>query len=206
MVKFTYYKKPFYKKNYSLKATKRQFNYIASHYYKAKLSTTIRIKLDTSACNFLPNNQATYRIADLISSCPDWGLLKKMFQSYKLTGIALTIVPIPVQDQSLNVTTNTGTFPIAANAIVSAPAIGILTTYDENSYAEIIESDKSLILNFRNTIRKYWPFKVTDWQSSINTNQELGPVLAVNVQGVNTGGTAMWQIKCDFYITYRNRA
>lgn len=207
MGKYTYYNKNYYKKKYySNKVSKRQFNYIASHYYKAKLSTTFRIRSDTDTCQFLPFNDNKYAISQLISACPDWGSMKKMFQSYKLTGIAVTIAPIPIQDQAVNVTTQTGTFPVTYNSIVSAPAFGIITTYDESAYADIIESDKSLILNFTNTVRKYWPFKVTDWQSSMNTNQEQGPKFAVNVQGLNTNGTCMWQVKCDFYITYRNRA
>lgn len=207
MGKYTYYNKNYYKKKYySNKVSKRQFNYIASHYYKAKLSTTFRIKLDANECLFLPNNANTYKISELISACPDWGAMKKMFQSYKLTGIAVTISPIPTSSQSVNVQTTTGTFPVMYHHIVSAPAFGIITIYDDTSYADIIESDKSLILNFTNTVRKYWPFKVTDWQSSINTNQEAGPQFAVNVQGLNSNGENRWQVKCDFYITYRNRA
>lgn len=186
--------------------SKAAFNYIASHYYKAKLSTTFRIRVNSESCMFLPNNDNKYPISELISTCPDWGAMKKMFQSYKLTGIAVTISPIPVAEQAVNVTTQTGTFPVMYTNVVSAPAFGIVTIYDGTDYADIIESDKSLILNYTTTERKYWPFRVTDWQSSINTNQEQGPRFAVNVQGLNTNGVTMWQIKCDFYILYRNRA
>lgn len=198
-VKKTYRKR----RRYTSKAA---FNYIASHYYKAKLSTSLRIKLDTNECLFLPNNANTYKISELISQCPDWGAMKKMFQSYKLTGIAVTISPIPTSSQSVDVQTITGTFPVMYHNIVSAPVFGIVTIYDDTSYNNIIESDKSIILNFTNTIRKYWPFRVADWVSSINTNQEAGPQFAVNVQGLNSNGESRWQVKIDFYITYRNRA
>ena len=201
--KMVKYKKKYYKKK---KATKGQFNYIASNYFKAKLSISKRIIYDATQCRFIPGNLEVLQLYNLMAECPDLDALKKMFLSYKLTGIAIMAIPCPVSQTFNNYTaavaseTMNSTLPMPSDKILSAVCLAIISQSDGTSYNDLVESDKSLLLNFNTITRKYYKFNLSEWLKFESANALTGRV-AVNTLALPTAGGLVWNVKFDFYIT-----
>lgn len=193
------------KKTYFKKATKRQFNYIASHYHKTVLTTHFRIELTSNVVRFVGAGTDNYiSIQDLIMTCADWETYRKLFLSYKLTGISLEFSPAPITPAVVPTTTTTGTFPVASQSIYSVPAVALVAFHDDVDYKSIVESNKHCLLNFTNKSRLWIPLTggIAGWFQTTSTNVLTGK-LAVNVPQLPTAGSIFWQVVCNFYVTYK---
>ena len=153
--------KKVYKKKGRAKVPKSSFNYIASNYFKAKLSISKRIIYDATQCRFIPGNLEVLQIGNLLGECPDLDALKKMFLSYKLTGIGIMAIPCPVSQTFNNYNaavaseSMNSTLPLPSDKILSAVCLAIISQNDGTSYNDLVESDKSLLLNFNTITRRY---------------------------------------------------
>ena len=87
MVKYT---KRCYRK--SNKVSKRQFNYIASHYLKYKVKNAFQVNFNQQ--NGLTGDTSLTFQNILDSGSNDFGALSKHFLQYKVTGVALTVMPM----------------------------------------------------------------------------------------------------------------
>ena len=195
-----------YKKSYSAKVSKYQFNYIASNYFKAKLSISKRIIYDSTQCRFIPGNLEILQIYNLMAECPDLDSLKKMFLSYKLTGLGITAVPCPVSQTFNNYTaavaseSMNSTIPMPSDKILSAVCLAIISQNDGTTYNDLVESDKSVLLNFYGITRRYFKFNLSEWLKFESGNALTGRV-AVNTLALPTAGGLVLNVKFDFYIT-----
>lgn len=185
---------------------KKQFNFIAYNYHKAKLSVgTYRIEYTTNHCRFIPNNLEIIAISQLVSECPDWSAYKTLFLGYKLTGIAIECVPVPIKQVPIATNTQTGQFPAQEPVDVrSSVAIGIVAFADAVTYAGIVESDKSMVLSFTDTTRKYFSLLggVSSWDTT-NAPNEQNYRVAVNTLAIPVAGQMYWNVRFDFYILYK---
>ena len=194
-------KKSYYKRR-SRYATKAAFNYIASHYFKTKITTNFRIQYDGSGVKFLPANADKFNIANNISESDEWKTFRNMFLSYKLTGISLVITPMPGVPAIITSQTNTGIFPLAVSDLRAAPYFGVISSYGDVNVKTVADSDKSLLLSYVSPVTTYWKFNVSEWANSSSPNEVNGrfavAVDANTEQSINT-----WQVKCTYYITFR---
>lgn len=198
-------KKTYKKKTYQKKTGKAQFNYIASHYHKTVLTTHFRIELSANNIRFVGAGTDNYiSIQDLISTCADWETYRKLFLSYKLTGISLEFSPAPITPAVVPTTTTTGTFPVASQNIYSVPAVALVAFHDDVDYKSLVESNKHCLLNFTNKTRMWIPLSggIAGWFQTTSTTVLTGK-LAVNVPQLPTSGSIFWQVVCNFYITYK---
>ena len=194
-----------YKKNYFKKATKAQFNYIASHYHKTVLTTQFRIEMNPQTIRFVgagTDNHAD--IQDLIRTCADYETYKKLFLSYKVTALSLEFSPAPIVPAIVPSTTTTGTFPVTSSNMYSVPAFGFLAFTDAVDYQSIIESNKHCLLSFTNKNRMFIPLTggIAGWFQTTSPNVLTGQ-LAVNVPQLPVSGSIFWQVVLNFYITYK---
>lgn len=185
---------------------KKQFNYIAYNYHKAKLSVgSYRIEYTRNNCRFVPNNVDVITISQLVNDCPDWAAYKTLFLGYKLTGIAIECIPVPIKQVPVPSQTQSGEFPIQEPIdIRSCVAIGIIAFADTTTYAGIVESDKSMVLSFTEPTRKYFSLLggVAAWDTT-NAPNEQNYRVAVNTLALPVQGQMFWNVRFDFYVLYK---
>lgn len=194
-----------YKKNYYLRR-KKYFCFVAYNYSKAKLSTSKRIHLNSEHCQFITDNLETITVSALIGECPDWAKYRDLYLSYRLTGIKIECTPCPVVNGAAAVETSSGHFPFPKVQFPSAPAIGIIGTYDATTYQGIVESDKHITLSFTNKSSRYFGLLggVFGWDVT-NAPNEQNYKVAVNALGLPTLGEAIWNVDFHFYITFKSK-
>ena len=193
-------KKTYYRR--SRHASKASFNYIASHYFKTKITTNFRIQYDGSGVKFLPANADKFNIANNISESDEWKTFRNMFLSYKLTGISLVITPMPGIPAIITSQTNTGVFPLAVSDLRAAPYFGVISSYGDVTVKTVADSDKSLLLSYVSPVTTYWKFNVAEWANSSSPNEVNGR-FAVAVDANTETSIQTWQVKCTYYITFR---
>ena len=113
------------------------------NYYKAKLDYLIRIKYQQSGVMFIEWSTNAKPIADLLNACKDWDYYKRLFHSFKVTGMALEISPGVPQ----------GNF-VSNGALV----LGVITSGDPTDFNTVVDSTKSVVLSTTNTQRRYISF------------------------------------------------
>ena len=85
-VKTTYKKRYYYNRT-----SKASFNRIARNYAKARFDWCGRIQLTSQYIRFAENTAAAVTIFTILNSCPDFNSYKQLFQSFKITGVAVEI-------------------------------------------------------------------------------------------------------------------
>lgn len=193
------------KKTYNKKrrrASKATFNYIASHYFRTKITTNFRIQYDSSGVKFVPANADRFNISNNIAESDEWKTFRNMFLSYKLTGLSVVITPLPGVPAIITSQTNTGVFPLAVSDIRASPYFGIISSYGDITVKTVSDSDKSVLLSFTDPVTKYWKFDVAEWANSSAPNEVNGR-FAVAVDANTESSFNYWQVKCTYYITFR---
>lgn len=172
------------------RVSKRAFNKIASNYTKAKLDVSKRIFLGINGVHW-ENNATTITLGDLIDVSPDYNMYRQLYLSFKLTGIAASVVPM-LHTVNLN----------GASSIV----LGLLTDNDGDGFANIVESDKSIMLDYQNVHRRYWNMNggSTGWVN-IEAGEDFPGKFGVQVNDPPTAGEAVWTVKFTFYLLMKNK-
>ena len=196
MVKVPEKKKTYYRR--SRHASKASFNYIASHYFKAKITTNFRIQYDSSGIKLLPANSDRINISNNIAESDEWKTFRNLFLSYKLTGISVVVTPIPGVPAIITSQTNTGVFPLAVSDLRAAPYFGVISSYADVTVKNIADSDKSLLLSYTTPVTKYWKFNIADWANSSSPNEANGR-FAVGVDANTESSINTWQVRCTYY-------
>lgn len=187
-----------YRKNWA----KAKFYKAVANYHRAKLTYSNRLELKGSACQFIPQNMEVLTVPSLLAECPDWKLLRDYFLSYKLIGVSIEAVPAPVFPDAVAVTTNTGAFPLNKTYITSMPVLGIIGMYDGTTYADIAESNKSMVVNAYVPTKRYWRMSPASWDCT-NSPAEQTYRVATNVHGLPPNGSMMWNLSFNFYILFK---
>lgn len=161
-------------------------------YHKAKLDYLIRIKYMQSGLMFIEWSTNAKPLADLIAACKDWDYYKRLFHSFKLTGMALEISPGIPQ----------GNF-VSNGAVV----LGIITSGDPTDFSTVVDSTKSIVLSPTNTQRRYISFNggQTGW-SSTNLNAVIDGKLFCETDSLPESGVMVWGVKLSFYVTFKNNS
>lgn len=188
MVKRYYRKKNYY---YYRRASKAAFNKIASNYSKAKLDVLKRILLSSEYIRWDNPNSTTVTLHDLINSSPDFQMYRQLYMSMKLTGVVAMVVPM---------------IKTSAYAGIGSYALGLLTDNDGDNFANVVESDKSIILDFQHVGRRYWSFYggSTGWLD-IEKGELFPGKFGINATDLPTAGEAYWTVKFTFYLLMKNK-
>lgn len=174
----------------SRRVTRRMFNRIAGNYTRARLDVSRRVMLSQNGVQW-ENNATTITLGDLIDTSPDYNMYRQLYLSFKLTGIAVSVVPM-LHTANLN----------GASSIV----LGLLTDNDGDGFANIVESDKSIMLDFQNHFRRYWNMNggSTGWVN-IEAGEDFPGKFGVQVNDAPQAGEAYWTVKFTFYLLMKNK-
>lgn len=187
MVKRYYRKKSYYYK----RASKAAFNKIASNYTKCKLDVSRRILLSSQYIRWDDPNNSLVALSELIAASPDYNMYRQLYLSFKITGVAVQVVPM-----------------LHTNNFVGTPSVvmGLLTDNDGNGFGNIVESDKSIILDFQNKFRRYWSFLggSTGWLD-IEKSELFPGKFGVAANDLPSAGEAYWTVKFTFYMLMKNK-
>lgn len=172
------------------RASKKVFNKIASNYTKAKFDVSKRILVTTQYIRF-ESGASTIAISDILDASPDYNMYRQLYLSMKITGVAATVVPM--------VRTNNYT---GAGSYV----MGLLTDNDGDGFGNIVESDKSIMLDFQHVARRYWTFNggSTGWLD-IEKGEDFPGKFGVATTDLPTAGETYWSVKFTFYMLMKNK-
>lgn len=165
---------------------------VMRNYFKAKLDYLLRIKYFNSGLNFIEWTTNAKPIADLLGSCKDWDYYKRLFHSFKLTGMALEISPGVPQ----------GNF-VSNGALV----LGLITSGDPTDFNTVVDSTKSIVLTSTNTQRRYISFNggQVGWAST-NLIGSIDGKLFAETDSLPESGVMVWGVKLSFYVTFKNNS
>ena len=176
------------KKSYKKKSSyisKKNFLRIASNYSRVKFDLSRRFLLSSQNFQF-ENASETLSIADILTACPDFQWYRQLYQSMKVTGVAATIVPML---SSSDFATD-GSYTFA-----------LLTDTDGLGFGNVVEADKSIILDFDTTHRRYWSFGTgsTGWIGIEDSNLLPGK-FGLAKTNLPSAGTMYWTVKFTVYV------
>lgn len=181
------------KKNYwsYRRYRKSQFNKVASNYTKVRFDKSYRILLSHLAINFAETNQPIISLTNMIQGSPDFQMYRQLYQSMKITGFALYVTPMLRSNNY---------------AGMSTVALALQTDNDGNNVGNVVESDKSIILNFQTPSRAYWSMHSgsTGW-IALDDLQRIPGKISVAVDDLPTGGEAYWVVKVSFWVLLKNK-
>ena len=109
------------------------------NYHATKISVSSVLEYTGNTIKFMISNQSYMNIPDSLAAAPDWKAYATIFNSFKLRGIKITVSP----HQSV------GGF------LGGTVQIGVLTSDDTNTFADVVESNKSIIASQADTKTLY---------------------------------------------------
>lgn len=170
---------------------KKNFNKIAKNYTKVRIDRSYRLLLTTQRINFADVNANHIALQDAISTMPDYQMYRQLYHSMKLTGVAILAVPM-IHSQNY--------------AGMNTISLALMTNNDGINIGNVVESDRSLILNFQQSQRAYWSMHsgATGWIAVDDVNRLPGKIAAA-VDDLPTAGEAYWVVKLSFWITFKNK-
>lgn len=172
---------------------KRQFNYIAKNYIKVQCDCCFRLYSSPDFFRASINNLSTLPVSTILQQSSDFAKAIQMYQSMKLTGLAMEIVYMG----------DDGNYNLNGNMLIAA----LLTTNDGTSLGDNAEANKSILISpqplFRS--RKYWSFNnaATGWIDSAAPNLLPGKINFASTANASSG-LAWWSVKVTCYITFKN--
>ena len=185
MVKYTrrYYKK-------FKKATKTQFNYIASHYMKYKIKAPYQ-------ANFNQNNGLTGDISVTFANVldtenGDFAALSRHYLMYKVTGVAITAIPMFNGD-------NGNQF----NMKLCGFAMSILNVNDDATWDGITKSPNAILLG-NEKVTKY--VKLNSGWFATNNQAVPSMKICVGSRGVPLAGQLTINYIVTMYICFKSPA
>lgn len=179
-----------YNRRYT-RATKAAFNKIASNYTKVKLDVSRRILVTAQNIRWDVPNAAVVTLSELIDASPDYNMYRQLYLTMKITGVAVSVVPM----------IRSGDYAGAGSYVM-----GLLTDNDGGNFGNVVESDKSIMLDFQHIMRRYWSFYggSTGWVD-IEKGEDFPGKFGLAVNDLPTAGEAYWTVKFTFYILMKNK-
>ena len=177
---YKYYKK-YYKPN---------LQKIMKTYFKMRFDYVERLRLDQSAFKFVSWNTNNKSIQSILNGCADWPKAAALFHSFKLTGIAIEVMPGIIG---------------AGFRGVGSYVVGLLTSSDVTDFNNLVEAKTSIVLKYIEGSRKYISFNggETGWISTSDLSQLDGKMFA-ETNSLAESGDFYWSIKFSFYVTFKN--
>lgn len=177
------------KKFYSRKKYMRlRFFKAIKNYHSTKISFCTKIDYVGSSIKIAISGQSYVPIADGLAACPDWKSYSSIFNSFKLRGVKLTVSPHPQEPPFVG----------------GSPVIGILTNYDQNTFGDVCESNKSMIMPFTEPRKLYVSFNgsSTGWLGVERYTDLPGKIVSA-ISELSTTGKITWDLVVDFYVIYK---
>lgn len=184
------YRKGYYKTG---RASKRQFNYIASTFMKYKVAMNFQAAWrDTNPyIGFGTNSSPTLDSEAIFGNTGNEYLaLRGYYSYYKVTGALIEVTP------TKNYGTN-GQFTTSGSAV-----LGLVQTGETVTYNTLSQSPQAMGLDVNNKARKYIPLR----GSWISTNQVANTAikLCVAASGGITYGSVIFNVRLVLYMTFKN--
>jgi hypothetical protein len=147
------------------------------------------------------------RFAIALKYCSQWTYLKDEWTFWKCTGILFEITP------STSNNAVTGTNGTIVNILDGCIAMALTQQeVDTYNFSEVIESDKSIILDIKSPQRVYFPVRTSDYQmfpATTNVLPTLPYRFSVGFKNFNEIPNATnfpkWIVKITFYITVKDK-
>lgn len=170
------------------RVSKGQFNYIASHYLKYKIKSAFMVNIRQSG--MIGDHSLTFE--NILNAANDFAAIGKHFLQYKVTGMALTVVPTYNGDSG-----NQFNFKQCANAM------SILNVGDDDTWEGVSKSPNALLIADQK-IYKYYKLS-TGWFA---TNNQAAPSMKICTQtrGVPLAGELTINFIVTMYICFKNPA
>ena len=187
MVKYN--SRNFYNKKYYSRATKRQFNYIASNYLKYKVKGEFQFRWQNGITG---EYNLTFDDILSIQGGNDFSALRHHFIQYKITGIAINITPV------CN-TNGDGAFSIGEHKA----ALGIMSINDELNFANVSRNPNSIALG-KDKISKYLKIN-SAWHPTTESALSSMRLIALS-DGDTLYGGIHYNMMVTMYITFKTPA
>lgn len=172
----------------------RRFKQIISHYHATRLSYVDNIRLATNELKFVKLDADRGRIGDIVAACPDFDSYKKLFLSFKVTGIKITVSP---------------QYPLSNFDMRHGVVLGVTAASDDQTASAVAESNKSLILSPVQMVTKYFGLQggIIGWQPTTPAGQTVGGgYITVASDGFANSGGIIFSVLFDFYVMFKNSA
>lgn len=180
-----------YARRYGYRRWRRRasFNYIASHYLKYKIKNSYTVNLNQD--NISGDVSLTFQ-AILESGTNDFTQLSKHFLQYKVTGVAIHVIP------SKN-TAAGGEFNFQGVKV----AMSILNVNEDLTYAAVSKSPNAILLG-EEKVNKYYKLD-TDW---VGTSVQAAPAMKIctTSQGIPLTGQMTYNFIVTMYMIFKNPA
>ena len=186
-----YFKKGYYKTG---KASKRQFNYIASTFMKYKIAMNFQANWNNSSSpyiSFASNSSQTLDSEAIFGKTGnEYLVLRGYYSYYKITGALMEVTP--TKSYGVN-----GQFTATGSAV-----LGLIQNGETVTYNTLSQSPQSVGLDVNNKTRKYIPLR----GSWISTNQIANSAikLCVAANGGIGPGSVYFNIRLVLYMTFKN--
>ena len=200
-------RKNYYGKYYSYKKIRNLMN----TYFRAKLTISVNTIVVP-----IPDHQDQYRyqihhnnqnlngvsLANLVTGCPRWSGYRLLFGYYKCRGVVIEVVP---GNPTIPLLVNEGNI---LQPFQGSIALGLTSSQDEQSFAQIQEANMKVTFSRTETVRKYFAFFIKDFTQSPSANNVLPMGVPYNVfinqsSVMNNVRGQHFQINFTFYITFR---
>ena len=180
------------RKNYYIsrkRNNKFKFYRAIYNYHATKISVSTLLEYTGSTIKFKISTQSYLNIPDSISAAPDWKLYANIFNSFKLRGIKITVSPHQAQGGFIGGTTQ----------------LGVLTSPDLQGFADVVESNRSIICSMTDVKTLYVNFGngSTGWLGTQRVSDLPGKIVAA-ISEDSSSGVMHWDVNIDFYVIYKN--
>lgn len=159
------------------------------NYHATKISVSSVLEYTGNTIKFKISTQNYMNIPDSLAAAPDWKKYSTIFNSFKLRGIKITVSPhAPV-----------GGF------LGGTVQVGVLTNEDNHDFADVVESNKSIICSQTDTKTLYVNFGSgsTGWLGILRYTDLPGKIVA-GASEQSSSGAMRWDVNVDYYIIYKN--
>lgn len=178
------------KKNYISRRRnyKMKFYRAIKNYHYTKITFVTKIDYIGNTIKIAISNQTYANLADGLAACPDWKSFATIFNSFKCRGLKMTVSP-----------------HVSGPPFVGgSPVIGVLTNYDQNTFGDVSESNKSMIMPYTEPKSLYVSFNgsSTGW-IGVERYGDLPGKIVVAISESSSSGVFTWDLMVDYYIMYK---
>ena len=185
------YTKKYYKAG---KASKRQFNYIASTFMKYKIATNFQANWNSANSPYISFAPSSNPVLDSEAIFGKTGneylVLRGYYSYYKVTGVLIEVTP--TKSYGVN-----GQFSCEGSAV-----LGLVQNGETVTYNTLSQSPQAMGLDVNNKARKYIPLRGS-WTA---TNQIANSAikLCVAANGGIGHGSVYFNVRLVIYMTFKN--
>lgn len=176
------------------KASKRQFNYIASTFMKYKVAMNFQANWNNSSSpyiSFASNSSSTLDSEAIFGNVGNEYLaLRGYYSYYKITGALIEVTP--TKSYGVN-----GQFTATGSAV-----LGLIQTGETTTYNTLSQSPQAMGLDVNNKVRKYIPLRGSWIPSNQIANTAIKLCVAAN--GGIGPGSVYFNVRLVLYMTFKN--